>query len=456
MFFFNRIVIVLSIFLFLGNPISATCGIEFKYPGNTKVLVFAPGYDTPSDTQEEIAIKTDAFFYNAAHFSANFPLDIRKNEAASVELVKSFDDYGTVIIHTHGWFWDSGTGVGPYPGFRTGTVALEYGVLPDNGLIDHSYFNDLLFFRLAVSKRPNTVGEYHFVVLPDYIKKYVSPSMPDTFMYLGYCHSLQNDEMWKAFQQKGAKVAFGWDEEIDRDDNVKFFDELMQRMLPDDVYIEPMTATGAFDDIPEILKKDTYDSNLTANVVPEVSSLEWNNFIYKSLPLIFYLRPTIDGNPLIKGGQRFSFHYTDKDGNPAETSIKSIKGFSGGGDPTLYHFAGSYDLIDWDGISPIQLRMYAERDSQSIAPLPWDDINGFDVHSWSGYSFSPYAVAKYSDVYPETAVYLTQREDFDTHSYLKYSYQVFSDILGYHVDSSWGTGTILVTTTSHALTSLHG
>jgi len=84
---------------------------EYKYPGNDKVMIFAPGYDYPCSEEVDqkglYDIAKDTIFPMAKFFNVQ-PDDITglKNTEASVEAVKSFGQYGTVIIHTHGWFTD--------------------------------------------------------------------------------------------------------------------------------------------------------------------------------------------------------------------------------------------------------------------------------------------------------------------------------------------------------------
>jgi hypothetical protein len=64
---------------------------DYKFPGNNKVLLYAPGYSTSEDTQEEIFDEAyDFYFANSAHFKANITPAMDDN--ATVELVpaKSF------------------------------------------------------------------------------------------------------------------------------------------------------------------------------------------------------------------------------------------------------------------------------------------------------------------------------------------------------------------------------
>lgn len=258
---------LLNCFFILCLPIISQANDFYKYPANNKVLVYAPGYNTPKDRQNDIADDALKLFSNASHFGTN--PNILPDNQASLDAVKSFGTYGTVIIHTHGWFFPvdfipDSWGV---PGFRTGTeVKLED---------ISSHLNDLLSFRITISKSPNTLGVYHYVVFPSFIQKYV-PSLKDTFFYLGYCNSLQNDKMWSVLKEKGAKVAFGWDNKIDRyEANVPFFASLMEKMLPADLGVDPLAALEAFNIVPGNLKTDG-----TGTAAMRVASPEWNNFIY--------------------------------------------------------------------------------------------------------------------------------------------------------------------------------
>jgi len=194
---------------------------------------------------------------------------------ASVEAVKSFGDYGTVIINTHGWFTDPERPKHPRPGhlapgFRTGTV---------NGTVEYPR-DDFDEGRLAVSKRP-ICENYHYVVFPKFIEKYVTSPMKDTFLFLGFCHSLQNDRMWQAFKAKGARAAIGWDDEVDMDVDADFFTSLMSHMLPDDEYTKPMTVSEAF---------DTAKAAVVSSKASPVQYVDnsWENFVYLPFPMMLY------------------------------------------------------------------------------------------------------------------------------------------------------------------------
>ncbi|MBU4263597.1 MAG: hypothetical protein KKC76_17215 [Proteobacteria bacterium] len=205
-------------------------------------------------------------------------LDVKSDPDASLEMVKSFGDYGTVIIHTHGWYWmDILPEAWKRPGFRTGTV-VDWDQM-------FSHLSDLINFRIAISKgalETNDDGDegYHFVVFPSFIEKYVG-SLPGTFFYLGYCHSLQNDKMWDVLKNKGAKVAFGFSDEVQTEHDVAMFAALMQdAMLPneDSERNRPLTAQEAYNNIPEPDKVDTGHKN--ARFEMRTDGAEGENFIF--------------------------------------------------------------------------------------------------------------------------------------------------------------------------------
>lgn len=226
---------------------------SYQYPANNKVLLFAPGYSKFDPPQDEIYDSALDLFNDAKFFKGEVKPGMT-NENASVEIVKSFSDYGTVIIHAHGRIWESKDNPGIIQtGFRTGVIAGYEG--QDISEMGIEYRIDLDEDRLTLSKTPNMDDEYNYVVLPGFIDEYVS-EMPDTFLYLGYCNSLQNDKMWEAFKNKGAKVAFGYTDKImNWDLDGSFYESfgyedkgLMYWMLPgmDSGLPSPLTAGHAF------------------------------------------------------------------------------------------------------------------------------------------------------------------------------------------------------------------
>lgn len=285
----RNILISCFLHLFLFSGAYQTQAVEYKYPSNSKVLFYAPGFSTPDDLQDAITRDGQEFFNNAVHFNADVtPL---RDRAASVEAVKSFGDYGTVILHTHGWYWtypwedDQEESNLNYSCFRTGSL-VQFPVEPSS-----SYANELANHRLVVSKSPNTQGDYHYVVTPAYIKKHLAANALDgAFFFLGVCASFKDNQflhfgMWDALESKGAKVGFGYSDYVTRSHNVDMFTQLMsaEGMLPGDRTVPAKTVAQAYTNI-----SDTTDAgyHLRAEFEKEVASAEWNNFVFDKPDLL--------------------------------------------------------------------------------------------------------------------------------------------------------------------------
>ena len=236
---------------------------NIKNPGNNKLLIYGPGY---SDGQDKIVDHAQTSFNNAAHMTFDpDPPVIMKDANASLDLVKNWGDYGTVIMHTHGGYWSVG-GVN-YVVLLTGTTATDSNRA--------TYAADLSANRLGVSSS----GKY--AIYPSYITKHAN-SMKNTFFYLGACESMRDDSMWNALKDKGAKVAFGWSQTVYRSFNEAKFKELIDPMLPTDQNVEPKTAKQAYDAI-----SDKDDSHATPAVLTmKVASAEWDNFVFQEGGLI--------------------------------------------------------------------------------------------------------------------------------------------------------------------------
>lgn len=238
----------------------------YKVPGNGKVLLFGPGYHAP-DPQNGIMDHAAALFHDPEYMSFQpDPPTITARENASLEVVKQWGNYGTVIVHTHGGFWTLNA---------TQQVVLRSGT-PISFWNLFTYVFDLLSNRIGVS------GSGRFVFYPSFITEYVG-HMSDTFLYLGACHSLQNDSMWNALKQKGAKVAYGWSEEVDRGFNEATFASLMDPMLPHTNPPDPRSALDAYNAVPS--KTDPNPPHATLRMRP--TSGDWQTFYFVGIfPLV--------------------------------------------------------------------------------------------------------------------------------------------------------------------------
>lgn len=208
-----------------GRSVPINLPVDYKGPGNDKLLIFAPGYNN-ADPQRGIADHAQSQFNNTEYmtFDPDPPL-LTEDENASLEVIKHWGDYGTVIMHTHGGLWSLN---------GTDQVVLLSGT-PATLWNQFSYMLDLITHRIGIA------GDGRFVIYPSFITAHAS-AMKNTFFYLGACESLRNNTMWNVLMAKGAKVAFGWSQTVNRQFNTDTFARLIDPMLPHTNTQDPLTA----------------------------------------------------------------------------------------------------------------------------------------------------------------------------------------------------------------------
>lgn len=243
-----------------GRSVPATIPANVKAPGNDKLLIFGPGYQAP-DPQNGIVEHARTQFGGAEYLSFTpAPPTITAREAASLEVVKQWGNYGTIVMHTHGGLWSLGA---------SQQVVLLSGT-PTSLWNQLSYAFDLMAQRIGIA------GDGRFVFYPSFVTKYVS-GMKDSFIYLGACESLQNDTMWDALKAKGAKVGFGWSQTVDRAFNTSTFAALIDPMLPQNNTRNPLMALDAFNAVPN---KTDPSGGFNATLTMRTASSDWNRFIF--------------------------------------------------------------------------------------------------------------------------------------------------------------------------------
>ncbi len=243
-----------------GRSVPNNLPADYKGPGNDKLLIFAPGYNN-ADPQRGIADHAQSQFNNTEYMKFDpTPPQITPDSNASLEVIKHWGDYGTVIMHTHGGLW-SLNGVN--------LVVLVSGT-PVNTSTQTTYQADLIAHRIGIA------GDGRFVIYPSFITEHAS-SMKNTFFYLGACESLQNDSMWDELTAKGAKVAFGWSQTVNRQFNTDTFARLIDPMLPHSNAQDPLTAKQAYDNVnPKI---DPW-GGLNATLTMRTASSDWEKFVF--------------------------------------------------------------------------------------------------------------------------------------------------------------------------------
>jgi hypothetical protein len=225
---------------------------------------------------------------------ASADVDPHLTGTTMLDAFKTLSQYGVVILHTHGAYWTFDT-----PGWLTeltnkinaitdpSVKAAMLSVLKNinasmmkwngkmvlltsdsyvgTGMADiaaHPYAADISTGRLVVS----TQG--HLLVTPWFIDKY-NTSFPNSLVWLGACHSLQNDTMGSVFLKRGAGALFGFDESVYRSWNVSRGGVALSSMLTD-----KKTAQQGFD---EAVKDGNDDGHGTSLVLSGNGSLRFDN-----------------------------------------------------------------------------------------------------------------------------------------------------------------------------------
>jgi hypothetical protein len=232
---------------------------NLRAPGNNKLLIFAPGYSDASP-QNQIADHALAQFNVAAwmNFDPKPPV-ITADANASLDVVTTWGNYGTVIIHTHGGFFTQG---------GTSQVILRVGT-------PATLVNKLLWILDLAAGRIGVSSSGKFIIYPSFVTQHCG-AMNNTFFYLGACESLHNDTMWNALMAKGAKVGFGWSLTVNRAFNAAKFQELIDPMLPTDTNTSPLTAIQAFNAIGTKVDPNPPGAVFTMRT----AAAEWNNFTF--------------------------------------------------------------------------------------------------------------------------------------------------------------------------------
>jgi len=172
------------------------------------------------------------------------------DEDATIEFFKNINNYGAVILHTHGdtfynsavlqWLHqylrlDFGFG-GPQVIFLTGEQSSK--ASKDN------YEIELKTGKIAI------VSGY-FAVTPRFIR-YYNRSFPSSLIYNGSCRGVYNDSMSSAFLSNGAKTYFGFSEYVlsvyDRDIALTLFESLVtQSKTTNEAFNDAISANGIND-----------------------------------------------------------------------------------------------------------------------------------------------------------------------------------------------------------------
>jgi hypothetical protein len=198
---------------------------------------------------------------------ASTNVDPKTKDTAIIDAFTTLSNYGTVVIHTHGAYWDYGQ--------SNWVTELETTInnLPDDlvkfmlqiwlenqkdsvlswtgkkllyasdvfmdidyaSVSGHKYWEDFLTGSLYLGNN----GKIY--IPPAFIKEH-NGAFPNSIIWSGACHSLQDESMSSMFIAKGAGAYFGFDESVYRTWNVSRAGVVFNKMLD-----EGQSAKEAFD-----------------------------------------------------------------------------------------------------------------------------------------------------------------------------------------------------------------
>jgi len=261
-----------------GRSIPTDLPTNYKSPGNDNLMIFAPGYSLP-DPQNEIANHAAIQFGNAEYMT--FDIANKKDSNASLDEIKLWRNYGSVVIHGHGATWNcdaSYSNCAQWHGDEsTGEVILVTGTPTTD--ISTAISTDLAAHRIGIYSNTSK-----YFIFPSFINYHLQNKLQNTFFYLGTCQSLFNDSLWNALANNGAKVAFGWSETVDRAFNVNKFSELIDKMVPTTPQSPPeiLWAARAFEEVP--VKIDPYTRYRATLTMKAVTG--WENFVFTEKSIV--------------------------------------------------------------------------------------------------------------------------------------------------------------------------
>ncbi len=202
---------------------------------------------------------------NGSDASAN--VDPHTTDTAIIDAFTTLSNYGTIVIHTHGAYWDyaqsnwvteleaeiNALPDGPVKAMLQVWLTLQkesafswtgkklmyasdvYMGIDYASVSAHKYWEDFASGRLYLA----TSGK--IFITPSFIDAH-NGTFPNSIVWSGACHSLQDESMSSVFINKGAGAYFGFSESVYRSWNVSRSGVVFEKMLA-----EGKTAKEAFD-----------------------------------------------------------------------------------------------------------------------------------------------------------------------------------------------------------------
>lgn len=157
------------------------------------VMLYAPNWEEFNGWGTEFLDNVNTLLENSS--CPDFNVSYMKNAAADLATITTFDEYGLIVIHTHGGVDKDNNII-----FLTGEE-VEYNLL------------DVLDWMLDRIMPITFKGKSMWVAKPSYISAY-NDNFPNSIVYNGSCESAFNNTMSNAFLNEGANTYYGFDQTV--------------------------------------------------------------------------------------------------------------------------------------------------------------------------------------------------------------------------------------------------
>lgn len=171
---------------------------------NTRAVYLGPYFDEFGDTDDYHG----AWGVIKASECPECEMVEKKNQEVTVEDFKTLDQYGLIVISSHGDNWYGGLAGDSMclEGLQQSQVIIYTGQKLTSENIGN-YEVDLMARRLAVG------ADGSLIILPAFISHYNS-LFPNSLVYVATCRSAYNSTMAAAFLGRGASVYYGFDDYV--------------------------------------------------------------------------------------------------------------------------------------------------------------------------------------------------------------------------------------------------
>ena len=182
--------------------------------GNRKVLIYAP-FDAAFGSEERLSTKQ--YFSDAT--CGGFTVDEYINQAATVDVVSTFHQYGTIHLTTHG----------------TGGHSFLTGEVVDSNSTNYKEKYKALLKSGKLWVASNVVVQVNnqveikrsvYAITADYISG-LPGKFPNTLLYNSSCESTKSDALEKAFLNRGVATYFGFSENV----TVSYCEDIAHRIF---------------------------------------------------------------------------------------------------------------------------------------------------------------------------------------------------------------------------------